>query len=871
VQHAAQELGLTLPNTPTERLAAIRAVKMNTTSDPGILSGDNQIVAGIVQPLLGGKYEAQMISPSYLIDAAGLSPSTAVNASTLAQVSPLRGMDPGNMTQLSRAARKQLQDHGVCDMAADEGVGNPDVRGVAAWFGDPNTGIYGDAALKKTYPSLATADPPALTAKRASLIYDHLIRESFKGIALHEVGHGMGMLHNFASSYDAVNFEPQYWQLRTNEGAATASCNATPRQGDPDSCMGPRFLDPETNDEMGQDTESRPGINYFGNTSTMEYQNERFFESAGLGQFDLMTMGALYGRVLETFDQDASDGVGLSNQSDYEFLNLTQLTEDDLVNWTTAAGSGPQAMHYTELARRIKLYDAGRCRPASPAELSQAEWRIVHGKVCTPPPKDHAAWEDFEDINAGGNQIPKGSVAPTVSSTAASGEVRWPYRWADDENAYLHVNPSDAGADPYEVTEQTIEKFDYSYPFNHFRRQRRDWNYLGIPAQTAQTFFERLRSYHWVTARNGATLPSFSASLLQTLETTDDVVRSNLLASSLILEAIQRAMLLPQVGDVSRADPTIQLGTSRPLYDVVQNGGTGSIFTLDASEARYVDPTYDTGAQAGGSWDYLNWISHAGFDAEKDLSTLALIDNRPNLAIIQRDTYLDGRHLYINFRTDLAQGADRLLGGILSGDWATVAPYVPNTTAAPEMLSLTDATPTRPKGSFLLFPNIGYLQQLNAIINAETYSGLGTDLTLQNKLLIYLEGTEGVISIPDAQTIKFTDPRSGFTYVARLYGPDAIDGVTVDQGIGSRMLAHANTLLAGAYQVQLDPTTQAPVLDQYGRPTLLLDATGQPVPSTAANVNVATTTFGDYVGLLDATVQIARDLGHGPGTLTTSP
>jgi hypothetical protein len=330
-----------------------------------------------------------------------------------------------------------------------------------------------------------------------------------------------------------------------------------------------------------------------------------------------------------------------------------------------------------------------------------------------------------------------------------------------------------------------------------------------------------------------------------------------------MLDAISRALVMPQVGDFGNAAPELQLGTDARIYDVAQGGNTvGTLFTLDASTARFVDPSYDTGASAGGSWDYLHWLSHAGFDVEKDIAGWSLTDGRPTLAIIQRDTYIDGRHIYINFQTDLAQGLDRLVGGVLSADWDSVASYVPPaTSSAPEQVHLADPNPTRPKGSYLLFPNLGYLQQLGTMIGAQLYSRLGTDLSLQNKLLMYLEGTVGVIDVPDAQKIKFTDPRSGFTYVARLYGPDTVDGRTFDSGIASRMLAHANALLALAYQAQVDEKGN-PIVDQYGRPTLALDSSGQPIPT---DDNTAAAGFSDYVGLLDATTEVCRRVGHGAG------
>jgi hypothetical protein len=123
---------------------------------------------------------------------------------------------------------------------------------------------------------------------------------------------------------------------------------------------------------------------------------------------------------------------------------------------------------------------------------------------------------------------------------------------------------------------------------------------------------------------------------------------------------------------------------------------------------------------------------------------------------------------------------------------------------------------------------------------------------------MYLEGTENVIDIPDGQKIKFSDPRTGYTYVARLYGPDTVDGRTFDSGIASRMLDHANKLLAMAYQVDVD-SNDVPVLDEFGRPSLTLDKDGQPIPT---DDTTAVGGYNDYVGLLDSTVEIARLIGH---------
>jgi hypothetical protein len=853
--HAALELGAELPGTNRkDRIASMISRSATRSADPRFLSTVLLDFDARMKPLLGTKYEAAIMTPSWLVDAAGLDPTTAVSDDVLNLASPFRNGDVMHRSAAMRNALSGLSSHGICLFAPDEGVGNPDVRGVARYFGDPATGIYRDEEVTRLFPNIDATSGAAVSRKRAELIYDHLWKETYKGILLHEIGHALGMLHNWTSSYDSVNYNPQYWQLRTNEGQSVASCNGQPRPGTDDTCMGPRYLDPPTDDEMGQADESRPGINYFGHTSTMEYQNERFFETVGLGQYDVMTMGALYGRVLETFDGSAPGGVPADQQAKYAWLNFSQLSERLLADWESSLGAFVQPIHYTELARQINLYDPARCRDATAEELAHAEWRIVHGKVCTPPPKDHAAWWDFKD-DAGALVASKISVSQNTA--ANSNALRWPYRWGVTVNAYIHTNPFDAGADEYEVTTEAIRKFDYSYPFNYFRRQRRDWYYPTVPAMTADRFFERLRSYHWVVGDEAARFANDPEVL-----NSDDYMRPRLLASTQMFEGIVRALLTPQVGNFGPAERAVQLGSTKRIFDAT-GGGVGTDpgrFTLDASLARFVDPDYNQAPSAGGSWEYGDWIRHAGFDVEKYIAASALTDGRPTLAVIRRSTYLDGRDLYINFRTDMPKAVDRVLGGILANDWDAVSLSVPANGGVPEMLRFGDDAPLRPAGTIPVFPNLGYRQQLGAYILANLYSRESTDLSLANKLFVYIQGTEGVIDIADPNQIRFTDPRSGYTYVAQRFGSDTIDGKVVDSGIASRMLRHANDLVAETYTVVLDANGNA-VLDQYGQPTVVLDANGQPSVATATN----STIFSDYVGVIDTAVEVSRLIGHAPG------
>jgi hypothetical protein len=522
-------------------------------------------------------------------------------------------------------------------------------------------------------------------------------------------------------------------------------------------------------------------------------------------------------------------------------------------------GPGTWPTHYTEVARGMKVFDAARdCRDATEEEKAVGQWRIVHGKVCAPPPRDHAAWRDFQSDALPGNNGEAPFWHTAKDAKTGGDQVRWFYRWGTNHNSYFHVNDSDAGADPYEVTVNTVRKFDIGYPFAYFRRQNREYQYNNIPAQVADRYFERIRSYHWLVANSTAFYRQFGAPAFDEIAGEDDWHRPGLVAETEMFNFLTRAALMPEPG--AYAAGAKGPGQTHALYDLAT--GNSKSFTIGIVDGRYIGEEYDSGPGAGGSWDYLHWMKHAGFSTEKTLAMRALTDGRPTLFTISRENFLDGRGVKINFRNDLGTALDRLVGGVLSEDWDTVAPFVNGGgTPSPTLLDLTAATPTRPGGAKVLFPNIGYKQQLGTLLFVEAFSRLNTDMNLVDKARIWIDGQVGGVNIDPAEQARYRDPATGYTYIARRYGAEIIDGKSVDRGIASRMLEHANQLLMASYQAQTDVNGK-PLFDAFGAPILVLDANGQPValdPDTSAIGELTR-----YTGLLDAAHQIGHELGYGP-------
>ena len=394
-----------------EQYGAMMEMHKNTTPDVDWLASADAQFDAVAGKVRGTLEEAQLVDGQWMTSVAGLAPWTDAEGGVLDGVSPLRGMDPGALRAGQHRVQQMLHARGLCFGHNEAPVGgHASLTGLAKYFGDK-------------YPA---SEYDAKT--RGELIYQDLWKESFKGIALHEVGHSLGLLHNFASSWDSVNFHPGYWQLRTHEGQSQASCAGVPRNGDTesvegDNCMGPRYLDPKTLDEQGLDAESRPDILYFGQTTTMEYSLNRFGETMGLGQYDAHAMKALYGRVLETFDDADRGGLTPDEQWSMAPRLESQLGEQDRVVRSDAPFEGQtfaKPTHYTEVGRRVRVFDPSRCREATAEEKVKAEWRLVHGKVCAPAPRDHARWEDFQHGQAQPN-APFDTTAPWLSTKADTG------------------------------------------------------------------------------------------------------------------------------------------------------------------------------------------------------------------------------------------------------------------------------------------------------------------------------------------------------------------------------------------------------------------------------------------------------------------
>lgn len=127
-------------------------------------------------------------------------------------------------------------------------------------------------------------------------IYNELEKLLYKGVAQHEMGHTMGLRHNFAGSSDVNNYLDGYYASRNYpammEGVKNLVKEAAADGVDP-ALVGDRVWEYKRSFESD--------INYYTYTSVMDYQREAYIHAGGLGKYDHAAFKMVYGRSVEQY------------------------------------------------------------------------------------------------------------------------------------------------------------------------------------------------------------------------------------------------------------------------------------------------------------------------------------------------------------------------------------------------------------------------------------------------------------------------------------------------------------------------------------------------------------------------------------------
>ena len=571
----------------TERHQALKASP--------VLKGSPGMTARRLAKLHGSDVEAQLVDGEALF-MRGINPKTpGIGVLAPSQVRPLELFNPA-----ARNFRKKQRAH-----LASKGVD----------FATIDDTVLGFALAQKG------ADPRVVWKK---------IREQvFLSTALHEVGHTVGLRHNFAGSYDALNYPKQYWDLRTSNGTKVPK---------------PRHLEAETKAELEGlllPTGLRAGISEFQSSSIMDYGANFNSDIQGLGKYDIAALKFGYGQLVEVFTDVKNPYLMGALQASVSYGSALPIL-------TNCAGNDFIVSHYTKLPTLVSMESRANV-PFSSLK------REILAPTC--------AYPDNVEVDAQKRMVV-------------------PYQFCSDEfeAASTGCEAFDRGADPFEVASSAMNTYRNYYLFDAFRRERLGFNpdwyldrlygrYLGT-LRTMMQFYVLDKAYY-----DGSVSPAFW--------TSPDGYGPYTVAVTQSFDFLGEMLMMPEPGKYY-----VYSGDDNRDAWYHDDSGTGAPgFTLGLGQSRYFNTQweYDSG------YFWYERVRNVGSFVDKVAALSELTD--PETYFIGKDVAADLREFSINYWRIYPRQMLDLYGATLTDRWDRLAPVFNGTTYKHRPISATITIP----------------------------------------------------------------------------------------------------------------------------------------------------------------------------------
>lgn len=805
------------------------------------------------QSAVGTPFEAALMTPmvQQMHGIAGMPLSQGL----MEMVSPLRGANPSVMRQIRLMREQALSARGACIMQQAEAP-----MALAAL----------SDVLQAKFGAFNPADSKDAQQERAEKMRAYMARRAQYAVIIHEMGHSIGLRHNFVSSSNAFNYRPQYWQLRTKNGAVTQECTNLAQNGE--TCVGPRWFDPVTQEERDN------LIWMFMHSSVMEYAGEATQDFLGLGTYDFGAARMFYGDTVAVHaDDDMKSNRNLGKGSLAATDNFGGILG---ISFTT---NGQTDMHYSQLNARYKLIndckqiDAQQWKPARWNTEKDGEWSpLLDGLLvqvdgsytrCRQRAVDYVQWDALRQPTA--SEAAQYRGGPAVDG---KGRTRVPYgfatdRWADLGNVSVYRH--DNGADNYEIFNFLITQQEVGHIFDNYRRGRKSFSVRGAAGRTLGRFNEKMRDgakglglfrniYRDLALEIGVNpedMWTYAAS---------NFFPDSVLAAGMAFDHFVRTATRPQAGPhfiqdgvLRSADGRLSAGGGSATDVTIPNGATGYFGNVTFG-GRLVNNTLSDNQ---GEYD-SEYTLNAGSYYDKMYVAMLMTESFDNFISSTLGDFTDSRYRAVSLADLFPEGYRRFLSNALTGDdelkgarivtnasgkpvtednqggfptqgigwvsWWGNEPahcFPGNGTTICRRYGADSQNPfgaTKPTDSMAIDPQIGWEQQKFLIAWTMLY-------LFENKQQNWLDQLRvwelGVDADPEfQQRIEFHYP-NGKTYVARSFGKEVLFGKLVEKGISGRVLEYANQLMVEAYE-----TTDGPDVDGDGKPDWYLpklDATGK--------------------------------------------
>lgn len=566
-------------------------------------------------------------------------------------------------------------------------------------------------AMKRKFPKGANE-----TAEQTSARYDAMLgyirRRYHYAVLAHEMGHSIGLRHNFVSTYAALHYRPQYWQLRTANGTQTTPCTDAVTDGS--TCVGPRYWDPLTDDEQSQ------MIWMFMQSTVMDYPGDVSQDTLGLGAYDFAAARMFYGDVTSVYN------VQTNGKLDTSYLSTSQIgqgmigTTDNFgglvgIQYNLGTGNNAQTFHYSQLQANYKLIN--NCQEVTVTQPSwwredvDGKWDpLFDGKVvsvggkttkCRSLPVDYMGWNQLRmpTTGEGGANYRGGNAVD-----AATRRVRVPYSFASDnwaDTGNVSVFRHDNGGDPYEQLMFLTTTQENRHILDNFRRGRNTFNVRAASDRSYQRYNEKMLDIAGGIGFLGNIYKDFATAQGYTFDTIWPLIidlsfNDNMIGATLAFDHFTRELSRPESGahyfnSTTAALPLgMQDNTLRSANDSDGNAGSTAVVIPEGSTGYLgiemtpgVIGTIGFGGHllenglATNEGDYdvdYPWNCGGYYDKINTAILMSLSEDR--FISQSRQDFYDARFRAVGMADVLPEGYRRVIANALTGDRSLLAPRI---------------------------------------------------------------------------------------------------------------------------------------------------------------------------------------------------
>jgi hypothetical protein len=348
------------------------------------------------------------------------------------------------------------------------------------------------AALK----AQGLSDAQAKTQAKKAL-YDEFRGEAWRSVAEHEVGHTVGLMHNFIGSADAMNYKDGYWDLRKDSiGVVVGGKRVLP-------VTAQNLVDAAQPTQKQLDN----GMYEYTYSTIMDYGARVNSQNKGIGKYDEAAIlfgysGGYEPGYVEVFNETRHDYTRTNVSMDTDVMNRkllvrgahTEIPLSIVQHYTPVSTMYSDRFHYTTLPFHFaeegldfdKALDQGIARMNNRSYRKWSDMQVWYGKLEAELKNFNLSAKSF-DVAA--TDTSRTIVAAVLKNAKGELPVEVPYMFCSDYEVGANIlcNRNDQGADVYEMTQKWLERFENTYVFANFRRDR----YFFSPSGVANGKFGR--------------------------------------------------------------------------------------------------------------------------------------------------------------------------------------------------------------------------------------------------------------------------------------------------------------------------------------------------------------------------------------------